>query len=181
MCPDFSSTGVCPRGSKCKLHHRQRMKRSGSNASFGPAKKAHTKDILKRLGSRTNLFSLPSVLLEKNIIIWIILCKVPISMLIIYTFLLKYIFFESYKISLFGVLSFQFRESSDTIYWVHTGRWGLVLLRSWEAAFLHLLVQLWWHFREPWNLKGPPCGRPTGQRCVLISLQYFRFNRFSIK
>ncbi|XP_042581942.1 zinc finger CCCH domain-containing protein 3-like [Cyprinus carpio] len=47
VCPDFSSTGVCPRGSKCKLHHRQSLKRSGSNASFGPTKKARTRDILK--------------------------------------------------------------------------------------------------------------------------------------
>ncbi|XP_016398252.1 zinc finger CCCH domain-containing protein 3-like isoform X1 [Sinocyclocheilus rhinocerous] len=47
VCPDFSSTGVCPRGSKCKLHHRQSSKRSGSNASFGPTKKARTRDILK--------------------------------------------------------------------------------------------------------------------------------------
>ncbi|KAG1972750.1 Zinc finger C-x8-C-x5-C-x3-H type family protein [Pimephales promelas] len=47
VCPDFSSTGVCPRGSKCKLHHRQSVKRTGSNASFGPAKKARTRDIIK--------------------------------------------------------------------------------------------------------------------------------------
>ncbi|XP_016135768.1 zinc finger CCCH domain-containing protein 3-like [Sinocyclocheilus grahami] len=47
VCPDFSSTGVCPRGSKCKLHHRQSLKRSGSNASFEPANKACTRDILK--------------------------------------------------------------------------------------------------------------------------------------
>ncbi|CAM4625371.1 unnamed protein product [Leuciscus chuanchicus] len=47
VCPDFSSTGVCPRGSKCKLHHRQRVKRTGSNTSFGPAKKARTRDIIK--------------------------------------------------------------------------------------------------------------------------------------
>ncbi|XP_052455628.1 zinc finger CCCH domain-containing protein 3-like [Carassius gibelio] len=46
-CPDFSSTGVCPHGSKCKLHHRQSLKSTGSSASFGPAKKAHTRDILK--------------------------------------------------------------------------------------------------------------------------------------
>ncbi|XP_048055914.1 zinc finger CCCH domain-containing protein 3 isoform X3 [Megalobrama amblycephala] len=47
VCPDFSSTGVCPRGSKCKLHHRESVKRTGSNASFGPAKKARTRDIIK--------------------------------------------------------------------------------------------------------------------------------------
>uniref|UniRef100_A0A8C1GXY0 Zinc finger CCCH domain-containing protein 3 n=1 Tax=Cyprinus carpio TaxID=7962 RepID=A0A8C1GXY0_CYPCA len=47
VCPDFSSTSVCPRGSKCKLHHRQSLKRAGSNTSFGPAKKARTRDILK--------------------------------------------------------------------------------------------------------------------------------------
>ncbi|KAK7155381.1 hypothetical protein R3I93_010118 [Phoxinus phoxinus] len=47
VCPDFSSTGVCPRGSKCKLHHRQSVKRTSSNTSFGPAKKARTRDIIK--------------------------------------------------------------------------------------------------------------------------------------
>lgn len=47
VCPDFSSTGVCPRGSKCKLHHRQSKKRTGSNASYGAAKKACTRDVLR--------------------------------------------------------------------------------------------------------------------------------------
>ncbi|XP_067315946.1 zinc finger CCCH domain-containing protein 3 [Pseudorasbora parva] len=47
VCPDFSSTGVCPRGTKCKLHHRESVKRTGSNASFGPAKKARTRDVIK--------------------------------------------------------------------------------------------------------------------------------------
>ncbi|XP_077054736.1 uncharacterized protein zc3h3 [Siphateles boraxobius] len=47
VCPDFSSTSECPRGSKCKLHHRQSVKRTASNTSFGPAKKARTRDIIK--------------------------------------------------------------------------------------------------------------------------------------
>ncbi|XP_051562268.1 zinc finger CCCH domain-containing protein 3-like [Myxocyprinus asiaticus] len=48
VCPEFSTTGVCPRGSNCKLHHRQSVKRTGSNTSSGPAKRARTRDILKR-------------------------------------------------------------------------------------------------------------------------------------
>lgn len=48
VCPDFSKTGSCPRGSRCKLQHRQRVKRSTSNTSTTPAKKARTKEPLKR-------------------------------------------------------------------------------------------------------------------------------------
>ncbi|KAM9358439.1 zinc finger CCCH domain-containing protein 3 [Symphorus nematophorus] len=48
VCPDFSKTGSCPRGARCKLQHRQRTKRSASNTSTTPAKKARTKEPTKR-------------------------------------------------------------------------------------------------------------------------------------
>lgn len=48
MCPDFSKTGSCPRGARCKLQHRQRAKRSASNTSTTPAKRARTKEPSKR-------------------------------------------------------------------------------------------------------------------------------------
>ncbi|XP_006803691.1 zinc finger CCCH domain-containing protein 3 isoform X2 [Neolamprologus brichardi] len=48
VCPDFSKTGSCPHGSRCKLQHRQRVKRRASNSVTPPAKKARTKDPLKR-------------------------------------------------------------------------------------------------------------------------------------
>lgn len=50
MCPDFSKTGSCPRGARCKLQHRQRAKRSASNASTTPAKRPRTKEPFKRSG-----------------------------------------------------------------------------------------------------------------------------------
>nr|XP_029542812.1 zinc finger CCCH domain-containing protein 3-like [Oncorhynchus nerka] len=49
VCPDFSSSGSCPRGAQCKLQHRQRAKRTAPNPnpttgpSAAPAKKARTK------------------------------------------------------------------------------------------------------------------------------------------
>ncbi|CAB1323983.1 unnamed protein product [Coregonus sp. 'balchen'] len=49
VCPDFSSTGSCPRGAQCNLQHRQRAKRTTPNPnattghSAAPAKKARTK------------------------------------------------------------------------------------------------------------------------------------------
>ncbi|XP_047442068.1 zinc finger CCCH domain-containing protein 3 [Mugil cephalus] len=48
VCPDFSKSGSCPRGSRCKLQHHQRGKRSSSNSSAAPAKKARTKEPVKR-------------------------------------------------------------------------------------------------------------------------------------
>ncbi|XP_073333042.1 zinc finger CCCH domain-containing protein 3 [Pagrus major] len=48
MCPDFSKTGSCPRGARCKLQHRQRAKRSTSNTSTTPAKRARIKEPSKR-------------------------------------------------------------------------------------------------------------------------------------
>ncbi|XP_041791538.1 zinc finger CCCH domain-containing protein 3 isoform X2 [Chelmon rostratus] len=48
VCPDFSKTGSCPRGARCKLQHRQRAKRSASNASTTPAKRPRTKEPFKR-------------------------------------------------------------------------------------------------------------------------------------
>lgn len=52
VCPDFSKSGSCPRGSRCKLQHRQRVKRS---ASTTPVKKARTKEPLKRYYVQLNL------------------------------------------------------------------------------------------------------------------------------
>ncbi|XP_074492428.1 uncharacterized protein zc3h3 [Sebastes fasciatus] len=48
VCPDFSKTGSCPRGARCKLQHRQGAKRSTSNASATPAKRARSKEPSKR-------------------------------------------------------------------------------------------------------------------------------------
>ncbi|XP_035509444.1 zinc finger CCCH domain-containing protein 3 [Morone saxatilis] len=48
VCPDFSKTGSCPRGVRCKLQHRQRAKRSTSSTSTTPAKRARTKEPSKR-------------------------------------------------------------------------------------------------------------------------------------
>ncbi|KAM6938554.1 uncharacterized protein zc3h3 [Lycodopsis pacificus] len=48
VCPDFSKAGSCPRGARCKLQHRQRAKRSASNTSTTPAKRARTKEPAKR-------------------------------------------------------------------------------------------------------------------------------------
>ncbi|XP_039985536.1 zinc finger CCCH domain-containing protein 3 [Xiphias gladius] len=48
VCPDFSKTGSCPRGARCKLQHRQHPKRSTSNTSTTPAKRARTKEPSKR-------------------------------------------------------------------------------------------------------------------------------------
>ncbi|XP_017289803.1 zinc finger CCCH domain-containing protein 3 [Kryptolebias marmoratus] len=48
VCPDFSKSGSCPRGPRCKLQHRQRVKRSPSSTPSTPAKKARTREPLKR-------------------------------------------------------------------------------------------------------------------------------------
>lgn len=50
VCPDFSSKGACPLGSKCKLHHRERVKRTSCNANSVPAKRARNRDVVKRSG-----------------------------------------------------------------------------------------------------------------------------------
>ncbi|GAA6111311.1 zinc finger CCCH domain-containing protein 3, partial [Tachysurus ichikawai] len=47
VCPDFSRTGVCPQGAKCKLQHRQRVKRAESRQSSGHGKKAHSRESTK--------------------------------------------------------------------------------------------------------------------------------------
>ncbi|XP_013856086.1 zinc finger CCCH domain-containing protein 3 [Austrofundulus limnaeus] len=48
VCPDFSKSGSCPRGPRCKLQHRQRVKRSPGSSSCPPARRARTKEPLKR-------------------------------------------------------------------------------------------------------------------------------------
>ncbi|XP_053179029.1 mucin-5AC-like [Scomber japonicus] len=48
VCPDFSKTGSCPRGARCKLQHRQRANKRNTNTSTTPAKKARTKELSKR-------------------------------------------------------------------------------------------------------------------------------------
>uniref|UniRef100_A0A3Q0RDR4 Zinc finger CCCH domain-containing protein 3 n=1 Tax=Amphilophus citrinellus TaxID=61819 RepID=A0A3Q0RDR4_AMPCI len=59
VCPDFSKSGSCPRGSRCKLQHRQQVKRSASNTLSTPVKKARTKEPLKELPSFISLSSSP--------------------------------------------------------------------------------------------------------------------------
>ncbi|XP_036969885.1 zinc finger CCCH domain-containing protein 3 [Acanthopagrus latus] len=48
VCPDFTKTGSCPRGGRCKLQHRQRAKRSASNTTTTPVKRARVKEPSKR-------------------------------------------------------------------------------------------------------------------------------------
>lgn len=48
LCPDFAKSGSCPRGTRCKLQHRQRAKRSAPTGSTAPAKRARNKDAAKR-------------------------------------------------------------------------------------------------------------------------------------
>lgn len=57
VCPDFLKTGACPRGARCKLHHRLRTKRSAINTSTTPAKKARTKDVSKRFEKQSTRFN----------------------------------------------------------------------------------------------------------------------------
>lgn len=71
VCPDFSKTGSCPRGARCKLHHRLRAKRSASNTSTTPAKKARTKEASKRFkkqSTRVHLYHYKS----SSAFIWLI-------------------------------------------------------------------------------------------------------------
>ncbi|MED6259578.1 hypothetical protein ATANTOWER_025544 [Ataeniobius toweri] len=48
VCPDFSKTGSCPRSSRCKLQHRQRVKRSASSTSTVSDKRGCSKEPFKR-------------------------------------------------------------------------------------------------------------------------------------
>ncbi|KAK5605990.1 hypothetical protein CRENBAI_002419 [Crenichthys baileyi] len=48
VCPDFSKTGSCPRSSRCKLQHRQRVKRSASSTSTVSDKRGCSKQPFKR-------------------------------------------------------------------------------------------------------------------------------------
>jgi len=66
VCPDFSKSGSCPRGSRCKLHHRQRVKRSAGGTSTTPAKKVRTKEPSKR--SEMQFFTLPQHRLHVNLL-----------------------------------------------------------------------------------------------------------------
>lgn len=52
VCPDFSKTGSCPRGARCKLQHRQRAKRTSNTSTTTTAKRPRTKESSKR--SRTS-------------------------------------------------------------------------------------------------------------------------------
>ncbi|XP_029985585.1 zinc finger CCCH domain-containing protein 3-like [Sphaeramia orbicularis] len=50
VCPDFTKTGVCPRGVRCKLQHRHPSKRSAGPApdASGPPKRTRTKETSRR-------------------------------------------------------------------------------------------------------------------------------------
>lgn len=64
VCPDFSKTGVCPRGARCKLQHRQRDKSSrnasssaSSSSSTPQAKRSRTKEPSRRWAGATETVS----------------------------------------------------------------------------------------------------------------------------